>query len=142
MRSIRVLIPLMWVVVGACSNEALPPLVASDVQITAPVPGSSMSAGYLSITNNSDVDVKISRVESPHFESVQIHESVLEDGIAKMHQLDELRIPAKSTLTLERGGKHLMLKRPSTTSGQISLSFYSGEFMMLGVTAPLSKRDN
>ena len=101
-----------------------------------------MSAGYLSISNNSDDLVSISRVESPQFGSVQFHESVLEDGIAKMRPLDGLRIPAQSTLTLERGGKHLMLMQPSATSGQVSLIFYSGEFMILAVTAPLSKWGN
>jgi len=101
-----------------------------------------MSAGYLSITNNTDELISISRVESSQFESVQLHESVIEDGIAKMHRLNDLSIPANSTIKLEPSGKHLMLMRRSDTSRQISLRFYSEEALLLRVIAPLKKRIN
>lgn len=132
----------MGVLIGACAEEPLPPLVTSDVIITAPLPGKSMSAGYLSITNNTDDAVHISRVDSPQFDSVQIHESVLEGGVAKMRRLDELTIPTKSTVKLQPGGKHLMLMGPSDTSHQVSLRFYSGETLLLSVLAPLTTRNN
>ena len=142
MRATHLTSLLICLVISACSKEALPPLVVSDVVITAPMPGQSMSAGYLSITNNTSDAVTISQVDSTEFESVEIHESVLQDGIAKMQRLGELTIPAKSTVKLEPGGKHLMLMRPSDASNQVSLSFYSEDTLLLGVTAPLSKRNN
>jgi copper(I)-binding protein len=142
MRATQLATVLICLVFSACSKEALPPLVVSDVVITAPMPGKSMSAGYLSITNNTSDAVTISQVESTEFESVEIHESVLQDGIAKMQQLSELTIPAKSTIKLEPGGKHLMLMRPSGTPTQVSLNFYSENTLLLGVAAPLSKRNN
>jgi copper(I)-binding protein len=142
MRATQLAILLTCLVFSGCSKEALPPLVASDVVITAPMPGNSMSAGYLSITNNTSDTVTLSHVESTEYDSVEIHESVLEDGIAKMRRLGELTIPAKSTIKLEPGGKHLMLMRPSGTSNQVTLSFYSKNTLLLGVTAPLSKRNN
>jgi copper(I)-binding protein len=137
-----ILILLIFLAVGACSTETMPPLVASDVNVTAPMPGMSMSAGYIVITNNTNNAIGISRVESPDYESVEIHESILEDGIAKMRQLDVLNIPANSAVTLERGGKHLMLMRPSGTSNQVSLNFYDGETLLLGVTTTPSKGIN
>ena len=142
MRLFTISLLLACVLISACSDKTLPPLVASNVNITAPVPGMTMSAGYLSITNNTDDIISISRVESAHFESVQIHESSLEDGIAKMRRLDELTIPAQSTVKLEPGGKHLMLMRPTGTSDQISLNFFSAETMLLGVTATPTTRTN
>jgi copper(I)-binding protein len=140
MRLFPISLLLAGVLISACSEKTLPPLVASDVNIAAPIPGKTMSAGYLSITNNTDDTISISRVGSSHFESIQIHESVLEDGIAKMHRLDELTIPAHSTVKLEPGGKHLMLMRPTGTSNQISLSFFSAETLLLGVTTTLTTR--
>lgn len=142
MRAIQLATVLICLVFSACSKETLPPLVASDVVITTPMPGKSMSAGYLSITNNTSDTVTISHVESTEFESVEIHESVLEDGIAKMQRLGELTIPAKSTIKLEPGGKHLMLMRRTDASNQVSLSFYSKNTLLLGVMAPLTKRNN
>ena len=142
MRAILLATVLICLVFSACGKEALPPLVVSDVVITMPMPGKSMSAGYLTITNNTRDTVTISHVESGEYDSVQIHESVLQDGIAKMQRLDELTIPAKSTIKLEPGGKHLMLMRPTDTSKQVSLNFYSEDTLLLGVMAPLSKRNN
>ena len=142
MRAMQLATVSICLVFSACSKEALPPLVVSDVVITTPMPGKSMSAGYLAITNNTRDTVTISHVESREYDSVQIHESVLQDGIAKMQRLDELTIPAKSTIRLEPGGKHLMLMRPTGTSKQVSLNFYSEDTLLLGVMAPLSKRNN
>lgn len=142
MRLASISLLLACILISACSENTLPPLVASDVNIAAPIPGKTMGAGYLSITNNTDDMISITRVESTHFESVQIHESVLEDGIAKMHRLDALTIPAHSTVKLEPGGKHLMLMRPTGTSNQISLSFLSAETLLLSVTATLTTRTN
>ena len=75
------------------------------------MPGQQMSAGYLSLTNNTGEAISISRVVSPQFEAVEMHESLLENGVAKMRRIPQLTVPPNSTVSLERGGKHLMLKR-------------------------------
>jgi len=127
---------------GACSDDSLPPLVASNIEITEPMPGRKMSAGYFALTNNTDSVITISSVVSPEFASVEVHESLLENGVARMRSIPELSIPAKSTVTLERGGKHLMLMRPAGTASQITLNFMSGDTILLGVRAPISSRNN
>jgi copper(I)-binding protein len=127
--------------VSACGGTSKAPLVISDIVITAPMPGRHMSAGYLSLTNNTDEAISISRVVSPQFEAVEIHESLLEDGVAKMRRIPELSIPPNSTVTLERGGKHLMLMRPTGSIEVVTLNFYSGASMLLGITAPVSPRN-
>lgn len=120
---------------AACSGDPQPPLVASDVVVTQPMPGMMMSAGYLSLTNNSDETIRITRVTSPQFESVQLHESTIEDGIARMRSMPALEIPAGETVTLQRGGKHLMLMRPTGSSETVSLSFLDGDSPILNVEA-------
>ncbi len=127
---------------SACSEEAKPPLVVTDIEITEPMPGSKMSAGYLSLTNNTDSAITLSRVVSPDFGSVEIHESLVDDGISKMRRIVELSIPANTTVTLKRGGKHLMLMRPSGTLRQARLSFHSGDALLLSVSAPITPRNN
>jgi copper(I)-binding protein len=130
------------VYLGACSNDPKTPLVATNIEIIEPMPGKTMSAGYLTLTNNTDVAIAISSIASPQFESVQFHESLVEDGVAKMRQIPELLIPADATLSLERGGKHLMLMRPTGAAQQITLNFYSGDTILLGIHAPLISRNN
>jgi copper(I)-binding protein len=126
---------------SACGGTSKAPLVISDIVITAPMPGRQMSAGYLSLTNNTDEAIRISRVVSPQFETVEIHESLLEDGVAKMRRIAELSIPPNSTVSLARGGKHLMLMRPNGNIDVVTLNFYSGDAMLLGMAAPLSTRN-
>jgi len=118
---------------AACSHEALPPLVASEVEITTPPPGMTMRAGYLTLTNNTGAPITITAVSSPEFAKVEIHETRIEDGIASMHRLHELVVPAGSSVRLERGGKHLMLMQPRDPVEAVSLQFMSGDSPMLDV---------
>lgn len=120
---------------AACSQETPAPLVASDVVITRPLPGMTMSAGYLSLSNNSDATIRITRVTSAQFESVQLHETTIENGVSRMRAIAALEIPAGETLTLQRGGKHLMLMRPTMSSETVSLKFLDGDNPVLTVDA-------
>lgn len=119
----------------ACSDEPQPPLVASDVVITRPMPGRTMSAGYLTLSNNSREMIRVSRVTSAHYESVQLHETTIEDGVARMRSIPVLEIPAGQTATLKRGGKHLMLMRPTGSSETVSLRLLDGDNLILTVDA-------
>lgn len=141
-KSPAIFVLIACIYLGACSGETKTPLLASNIEIFEAMPGKTMSAGYLTLINNTDVAITISNVASPEFESVEIHESILEDGVAKMRRIAELLIPADSKLTLERGGKHLMLMLPTGAAKQVTLNFYSGDTILLGVQAPLTSRNN
>jgi copper(I)-binding protein len=138
--SARILIACL--ALGACSEVGGPPLVASDIVITEPIPGSPMSAGYLTLRNNSDETISISSVTSSEFASVDIHESSLLDGIATMQKIDRLSIFANSTLLLEPSGIHLMLMHPDESIDKVSLSFYGDDTLLLDVKTPLTRRQN
>ena len=129
----RLSLALAVLLVGACSTEREPPLVATDVVVTQPMPGMQMSAAYLTLTNHSDDIIRITRVASPQFESVQLHESIVEDGVARMRAMPALEIPARQSVTLKRGGKHLMLMRPTASPGAVSLQFLDGDRLLLSV---------
>lgn len=124
---------LATMLIAACGAEPQPPLVATELVVTRPMPGAGMSAAYLSLTNNTAATIRITRVASPQFGSVQLHESILQDGIARMRAIPELEIPAGDTLTLQRGGKHLMLMRPTGATETVSLQFFENESLVLSV---------
>ena len=111
-------------VVAACGG-AEPPLMADEVEITRPMPGRHMSAGYLVLTNNTAEPIRITGVTSPQFAAVEIHETTLEDGVARMRKLDTLVVPARQSVRLERGGKHLMLMRARDLGDSVSLQLMS-----------------
>lgn len=145
MRTFRIHFPaivLSGILLTACNGEAEAPLVASDVVISEPPPGRAMSAGYLTLRNNTNDVIRISGVDSPQFGFVEIHETRLEDGVAKMLLVPELLIPAKSNISLQPGGKHLMLMRPIGSPESISLSFYDDEALLLSVQATVTRRKN
>ncbi|MDH3547119.1 MAG: copper chaperone PCu(A)C [Gammaproteobacteria bacterium] len=119
-------------VIAACSADS-PPLIASNVVITQPMPGAHMSAGYLALANSSGQAITITAVSSPDFESVEMHESVLEDGVARMHPLEEITIPPHQGVVFERGAKHLMLMRPVDAIDTVTLQFYAGDALVLSI---------
>jgi copper(I)-binding protein len=73
-----------------------------------------MRAGYMQIENPSMQDIEVTAIRSDFFESVEIHESMMADGMMKMVELDHLLIPAGKRVDLKPGSKHLMLITPKT----------------------------
>lgn len=129
MRLVTLLVALL---LGACEAPQ-PPLVVSGVEVTRPMPGRHMSAGYLVLTNNTGEDIRITGVTSPQFASVEIHETTIEGGISRMREIEELIVPASGSVTLERGGKHLMLMRARNVQDSVTLHFMSGDVPALTV---------
>ena len=138
----RTLILILALLVTACTETNEAPVVATDVTITQPMPGKTMRAGYLALTNNTDDAIRITRVTSDVFAAVQLHETTVEDGVARMRALPQLDIPAGETVRLERGGKHLMLMRPAGTAETMTLQFFDGDSLLLEVSAPLAPGTN
>ena len=121
----------------ACSLESAP-LVASDVAVSKPKPGMNVVAGYLTLSNNTSQPIIITHVASPQFESVEMHESVIEDGMARMYALGDMRVLAKSSVVFQPGGKHLMLMRPVGEFDTVTLDFFAGKAVVLTVNVTLS----
>jgi copper(I)-binding protein len=136
------LVVLLVALLAACTSEPQPPLVVSDVVVTRPMPGMKMSAAYLSLANNSNEVIRITRVASAQYESVQLHETTIEDGVARMRAIPVLEIAAGETVTLQRGGKHLMLMRPTSASDTVTLQFLDGDDLLLTVDATFEPRTN
>lgn len=122
-----------------CTDGGGSALMASNVEITSPMPGRSMSAGYLSLTNNSAQDIQITHVTSPQYGNVTLHETQLENDIARMRPIDSLIITAGNTTRLERGGKHLMLSDPIDQPHPVILNFYSGDTLLLSLHTKINE---
>ncbi len=133
MRRLLVLLTCLATATG-CNGPDGPPVAAANLVVTAPGPGMPMAAGYLEISNRSGTAIRINRISSPEYGSVEMHETVVEDGIARMREIPELRIADGDTVVFERGGKHLMLMQPVGTPETVTLNFYSDEVLLLSVS--------
>jgi periplasmic copper chaperone A len=123
----------------SCSVEQ-PPLLAENIVLTRPVPGSSMGAGYMTLRNTSSQAIRISRIASTDFVSIAMHESIVEDGVARMRELSELELPPRQSLVLEPGGKHLMMRHSAATPDTVTLQFYADNAMLLSLQVPLANQ--
>ena len=90
-------------------------------------PGAQVMAGYMTIVNNSDQRRSIISVTSPDYETVEMHHSYIEDGVAKMKKISALTVAPEQTLKLAPGGNHLMLIKPKK-------QFRQGEMIVLNLT--------
>lgn len=74
--------------------------------------GMPMMAGFGQIRNDCASPVTITGASSPAFDSAELHETRIVDGVNRMRHLPELRIAPGGAAVLEPGGMHLMLMRP------------------------------
>lgn len=89
-------------------------IVAGDLQIIHPhIPQPAASAqtagGFMAIVNTGAEADRLIGVESAIAAKSEVHESKVDaDGVGTMNHIDALEIPAGGTVSLERGGYHVM----------------------------------
>lgn len=69
-------------------------------------------AGYAVLSNSGSKALTLTGAQSAAFAQVQMHESVTENGIAKMRELNRLEIVPGAKVEFAPGGKHFMLVNP------------------------------
>lgn len=132
---LRCLLLLLSATAAACTVEQAP-LVAENVVLTRPLPGTSMGAAYMTLRNTGEQAIAISRVASTDGVAVAMHESVLDSGIARMRELQTLTIPARQSVVFEPGGRHLMLRYPAAAPELVTLQFFADQALLLAIQVP------
>lgn len=67
------------------------------------------SAAYMTLMTHGDVADRLIAASTPAAEKAELHNHVLEDGIARMRPVDAIDIAPGKTIALEPGGLHIML---------------------------------
>ena len=68
-----------------------------------------MGVAYLRVRNEGASDDAIVSASTPAAARVEIHQTTLADGMARMRPMREILVPAKGTVAIAPGGIHLML---------------------------------
>ena len=72
-------------------------------------------AGYAVLSNSAGKTLTVISARSAAFAKVEMHETITENGIAKMRAIEKLVIPANGKVEFAPSGKHFMLIEPSST---------------------------
>lgn len=88
-------------------------LLVENAWIAEAPPASKVMVAYMTLSNPGDDLIEIIAAESDNYSSIEFHETVHEDGLAKMVRHDSLKILPRKSLQLKRGGQHLMLFNPT-----------------------------
>ena len=89
-----------------------------------------------------DHEIMLLEASSSEFEAVEIHNTVIENDVAKMVPQPQLPIPAHQSISLEPGGLHLMLmdrKQPLVAGDQVNLTLKFSEGSPQQVMAEVKK---
>jgi copper(I)-binding protein len=114
----RILLPavaaLVLTATAAISLVRGAELVAGDLAITsawarATPPNASTAAAYLTIENRGDAADRLVAAAAEIARNVEIHQTVIENGMAMMRPLEDTSIPADGMLMMEPGANHFML---------------------------------
>jgi periplasmic copper chaperone A len=87
-------------------------LSADGAWIRQAPPGMKMLAGYLTVSNHGAKPRSVVAASSPAFGHIELHRSVIQNGVAKMIPQMSITIPAHGELHFAPGGYHLMLMKP------------------------------
>lgn len=122
----------------ACGSAESPHagVQAEQAWIRASVPGSTVSAGYLTLRNSGASDDAVIGVDIAGVRKSEVHSMRQVDGMMQMRPLTTLPLPAGQTVVLKPGADHLMLmgveqafELGSEREGQLTLQ--SGETISL-----------
>ncbi|MCP4406221.1 MAG: copper chaperone PCu(A)C [Gammaproteobacteria bacterium] len=104
------LVFLLSLTVGA---QPLPDsLQISEAWIREAPPNAMALAGYMTVNNRGTEDRQLVAVSSIDFKRIELHRSMLVEGVARMIPQERMPIPAAGHLELKPGDYHLMLMHP------------------------------
>jgi len=75
-------------------------------------PAAPVAVGFATISNSGEQADHLLSIEATISESVELHETTVVDGIARMRAVARLEIAGRSTVVLKPSGLHLMFIKP------------------------------
>lgn len=98
---------------GPAAAQVTPQVTVADAWARASVPNQKTSGAFLRLT--SAQDARLVGARSPAAGAVEVHETRMENNIARMRRTAAIDLPAGRVVEFKSGGYHLMLldlKRP------------------------------
>ena len=108
----RTLICLLFLSLPTGTVSSAEQLSVENAWVPEAPPVARVLTAYMRLVNNSNKAIVIRKIESPDFETVEIHRMDNVNDVSRMIQMKTLSIPADNSVSLKSGGIHLMLMQP------------------------------
>ena len=125
---------LLWFAQTTDVQAAELRLVQGEIRL--PMPGRTVTAGYISIQNQSPQMQELVAASSPAFQRIELHTHIEQNGMMRMVEVESIELEPGATLLMQPGGLHLMLFEPQQPLAlgemvPIQLRFASGSVLQL-----------
>jgi copper(I)-binding protein len=127
---------LAWTAETLTPENAWVPFAAATVKV---------HAAYMEIINSNDAEQHIVGAESPDYERVELHESIVKDGLSQMQAVDQVTVPARGRIVFAPGGLHFMLITPrhaQSLDGHVSIVLRLRGGEQVQVSAVVRRRES
>ncbi|MGM0585504.1 MAG: copper chaperone PCu(A)C [Pseudomonadota bacterium] len=87
------------------------PALAADITVEDAYARSAnpkVAGAFMTLRNNADAPAKLVAARSDIARKTELHTHEMEDGIARMRQVESMTVPAGGLHRLQRGGDHVM----------------------------------
>jgi len=104
-------------------------LQVKDPWIRAAPPVVKVLAAYMIIENHSDKKLSVVGADSPLFGRIEIHNTVIEEGLARMLRQDRIDLAPHGSIAFSPGGYHFMLlgrKQPIDVGDRVEMTLILG----------------
>lgn len=115
-------------------------ITVTDGYIKASIPGSEVTAAYVTLKNSSDKPITLLKVSSPISNRIEMHEHTMSDGMMRMRQVANIKVNANSEVVLQPMGLHLMifsLKQQISEKDVIPVTLYFTNETELNIQLPV-----
>ena len=126
---------------GMISNVyAINPITVTDGYIKASIPGSNVTAAYMTISNTASKAITLQKVSSIISDRVEIHEHSMSNGMMRMREVGQITIDANSKVVLQPSSLHLMIfsiKQKITEKDVIPFTLYFSNETKINIQLPV-----
>jgi periplasmic copper chaperone A len=139
---------IAWVLVAAivflpaCNRQSHREsgILVENWYFAAPIVAGGMTAGYGSITNESNVEIHLTGIETKCAAQTHLHNTVEDHGRISMEPITGLTVAPGQRVVFKNGGLHLMLEHLVIPPGRLCLTTFKFRDRAIAANVPISPR--
>ncbi len=124
------------------NTHATSMITVEDGYIKPSIPGSDITAAYMTLKNTGDKAITLQKISSTISDQIEIHEHSMAGDMMRMREVGEVVVDAKSHVVLQPSGLHLMifsLKKQITEQDVIPLTLTFSNDTKVKIQLPVRK---